>query len=1054
MASLLDRLQRTLGDSYRIERELGGGGMSKVFLAEEVALHRRVVIKVLSTEVAAEISGERFRREIQLAARLQHPHIVPVLQSGETDGVPFYTMPFVEGESLRARLDQRGAMPFADALPILRDVLRALEYAHGAGVVHRDIKPDNVLLAGNSASVADFGIAKAITAARAEGAAGATLTSVGMSVGTPAYIAPEQAAGDADVDHRADLYSFGCMAFELIAGEPPFNESSPQKMLAAHLSKPPRELATLRSDVPRALADLVKRTLAKDPADRPQSAAEILKEMEAAVSGGGHESATVSASASGRALVRGLLLWATCFVAVAVALRILTITVGLPSWAFPLGVGLALLGLPAVLGTWFVHHRTSIARSTATSTPGGTQPQHSTLTRLAVKASPFVSWRRTARGGVWVAGAFGVVVGAWMLMWAFGIGSVGNLMAQGKIATNDPLLVADFASPPSDSTLGTVVTEALRTDIAQSKVMVPVSATALRDILRRMERAPNTRIDVTLAREIASREGIGALLVGDVLKAGAGYVLNARLVEAATGNELAAFRKTAAGPTGVIDAIDALSKEIREKLGESLKAVRAAPPLSRVTTSSLEALRKYTQGSQLINRDNDAIRGLSLIEEAIALDSGFATAYRGAYIALNNGGIQRSKQRAYLERAYQLKSRMTELERLMTETAYYNSRWHWDADKALTALQGAMDAGNTAGGYNGLGNHYRNTRQWTKSVDAYNHAITIDSTFNFPYGNRYAALIALGRWAALDSAVLEAERRLSPLAARSARIRAFAASERGRFADARTILDSALTAGVPFAERVILLTSSAAVHQLRGELRSAAQDNRNLDSLSARAIGATGRLERVSNDAWLQSWLLGNPKRAIQLLDSALKGGALDSLEVDDRPYLELARAYALAGSVSRARELVKAFDAALPDARLPVDVQNRQLALGEIAIAERRYDAAIEALRLGDVGTCMRCVLPSLARAFDLTNRPDSTIATLERYLGITQERRSPIDAMSVAPAHKRLAELYDAKGDAAKAITHYRAYIEMWKGADPELQPWVMRARQRLAVLERARG
>jgi tetratricopeptide (TPR) repeat protein len=190
---------------------------------------------------------------------------------------------------------------------------------------------------------------------------------------------------------------------------------------------------------------------------------------------------------------------------------------------------------------------------------------------------------------------------------------------------------------------------------------------------------------------------------------------------------------------------------------------------------------------------------------------------------------------------------------------------------------------------------------------------------------------------------------------------------------------------------------------------------------------------------WQQTWLLGNPKRAIQVLDSALKGGTLEALEVEDRPYLEIARAYALAVSVNRARELVNAFDAGLPDAQHPADVQDRQLALGEIAIAERRYDAAIEALRLGDVGTCMRCVLPSLARAFDLTNRPDSTIATLERYLGLTQERRTPIDAMSVAPAHKRLAELYDAKGDAVKAIAHYRAYIEMWKDADPELQPAV---------------
>ena len=876
-----------------------------------------------------------------------------------------------------------------------------------------------------------------------------------MSVGTPAYMAPEQAAGDANVDHRADLYSFACMAFEMLAGEPPFTGSTPQKLLAAHLSQAPRELSTVRPDIPRALNDLVMRTLAKDPADRPQGAAEMLRVLDAAVSSGGHESASVIATASRRALVRGLLAWAGSFVGVAVALRILTLTVGLPSWAFPLGVGLALLGLPAVLGTWFVHHRSRAARTVASTTPGGTQTQHSTMTRLAVKASPFVSWRRTARGGVWVAGAFGAVVAGWMLMWAFGIGSVGNLMAQGKVSTNDPLLVADFASPPSDSTLGTVVTEALRTDIAQSKVMVPLSATRLRDILRRMERRPDTRIDFALAREIASREGIGAVLIGDVLQAGAGFVLNARLVEAATGNELAAFRETAADPTAVIDAIDALSKDIREKLGESLKSVRAASPLHRVTTSSLEALRKYTQGAQLIDRDNDPIRGLPLVEEAIAIDSGFAMAYRKVAITLSNLNIQRSKQRAYLERAYQLRSRMSDLERLSTESNYYSSRWHYDEEKRLSTDQATVDAGNPVSGYNSLGLTYRDTRQWVKAVEAFNKSIAADSTLNFPYGNRNGPLLALGRWAALDSSIAEAERRLTPQAGRAAGYSCASASERGQAARAREIVDSALQAGIPVVVlRRQMLNISAMLRIMRGELRAVRPELVRIDSLSGMLNDATGRLVSVANLALVETWLLGSPKRAVQLLDSTLSGKALDALEVDDRPYLELARAYALAGAVERARELVKAFDAALPVAKRPVDVQNRQMALAEIAIAERRYDAAVEAFRLGDVGSCIRCALPGLARAFDLANRPDSTIATYERYLGLTQQGRSPIDAMSVAPAHKRLAELYDAKGNAAKAIEHYRAYIDLWKDADPELQPAVSQARRRLAELERSRG
>jgi serine/threonine-protein kinase len=279
---LREQLQRTLGSSYTLDRELGGGGMARVFVANETRLRRNVVVKVLSPELAAEVSAERFEREIQLAASLQQANIVPVLSAGDMNGVPYYTMPYVEGESLRALLATRGARPIPEVVGILQDVARALSYAHAHGVVHRDIKPDNVLLSHGAAVVTDFGIAKAISASRTatrESPADGILTQTGTSIGTPAYMSPEQAAGDPAIDHRADIYAFGCLAYELLTGHPPFAGVPLHRVLAAHLTETPAPVRELRPDTPSWLASLIARCLAKSVGDRPASANELLDSL-------------------------------------------------------------------------------------------------------------------------------------------------------------------------------------------------------------------------------------------------------------------------------------------------------------------------------------------------------------------------------------------------------------------------------------------------------------------------------------------------------------------------------------------------------------------------------------------------------------------------------------------------------------------------------------------------------------------------------------------------------------------------------------------------------
>jgi TolB-like protein len=280
--SLAEQIRDTLGPSFTVERELGGGGMSRVFVAYDQALERRVVVKVLAPELTADVNAERFRREILVVAGLQHPHIVPVLSAGEMAGRPYLVMPFVEGESLRTRIARGGPMRIVDAVGVLRDVARALAYAHERGIVHRDIKPDNVLIHSGSAVVADFGVAKALDVARRTPgiASQGTLTAAGASLGTPGYMAPEQIAADPNADYRVDIYAFGVTAYEALAGKNPFHDRPPHALLAAHLSEQPPPVGELRPEIPTALGTLVMRCLEKDPAQRPQNAQQILTALE------------------------------------------------------------------------------------------------------------------------------------------------------------------------------------------------------------------------------------------------------------------------------------------------------------------------------------------------------------------------------------------------------------------------------------------------------------------------------------------------------------------------------------------------------------------------------------------------------------------------------------------------------------------------------------------------------------------------------------------------------------------------------------------------------
>jgi eukaryotic-like serine/threonine-protein kinase len=294
LATIFDRLKDKLGERYELERELGQGGMATVFLARDLRHDREVAIKVLHPELSASIGAERFEREIKLAAKLQHPNILGLYDSGAADGLLYYVMPFIKGESLRDRLDREGQLPIDDAVQIVLEVAEALGHAHAAGIIHRDIKPENILLSGGHALVADFGIARAASEAGAQ-----KLTQTGMAVGTPVYMSPEQAVGD-HVGPTSDLYSLGCVLYELLAGEPPFLAKSAQALMARHSMEAVPSVRIVRNTVPEEVEDAIFAAMAKVPADRPQTAAQFMEMLGLPMGATASRRATIRHTASRR----------------------------------------------------------------------------------------------------------------------------------------------------------------------------------------------------------------------------------------------------------------------------------------------------------------------------------------------------------------------------------------------------------------------------------------------------------------------------------------------------------------------------------------------------------------------------------------------------------------------------------------------------------------------------------------------------------------------------------------------------------------------------------
>jgi tetratricopeptide (TPR) repeat protein len=1049
------QVQSSLGDGYTIERELGGGGMSRTYVAMERSLSRRVVVKVLSPDLVAGVSVDRFKREILLAAQMQHPHVVPVLSSGDANGLPWFTMPYVEGESLRTRL-ARGPLSTTEAVSVLRDVARALAFAHARGVVHRDIKPDNVLLSEGSATVTDFGIAKAISAART-GGGGETLTIAGTSIGTPAYMAPEQAAGDPNIDHRSDIYAFGCMAYEVLTGRPPFTGQSPAKLLGAHLGERPRDVRELRADTPESLAALVMQALEKDPAARPQTASDLVRVLDTVTSSGA--AAAAPSILAGRIPIgKALGLWAAGAAVVGLTAWAATVVIGLPDWVLPGSIGVMLAGLPIIGFTAWVQrvaHRTYTA--TPTFTPGGTATaQPGTLHTIALKASPHVSWRKTWMGGAIAVGAFVVLVVGWMVMRALGIGPAGSLLGAGKLGAGDQIILVDFASPSSDSALGVTVTEALRADLAESSIFRVFSRLATVAALRLMQRPADTRVDFDVARTIATREGIKAVLDGDIVSLGGRFVLTTRLITA-SGEQLATFSEDAESENDLIPAIGRLGKQIRTKAGESLKQIREAGALDRVTTNSLDALRKYTAANLAFDQTNDYGRAVPLLVEAVTIDSTFAMAWRRLSSYYSN---QRrfAESRDAATRAFRYADRLGESERQLTIAAYYSYGPELDDEKALAAYEAliARDSLNSVA-LNNASVLLGRRRDLDKSLTYYIRSASAPGRTPLSFANALQVSAGLGRWELHDSLYREFARAYPTnpvlLVAPSR-----AAALHGEF-DRAAQLSAEIIPRIG-GSRTTMIGQRGFDAQLaltRGRIRQSLQYRAEQRALQVQVGVTTASLEAGLDSVNLTAMLLDDPVRARAILDRTLARTPVDSIPYLDRDYDLLTEVAARIGDTIRARawhaEARKSWST-FGKSFLRPGWEAYDDAL--LALAEGQYTEALASIQESDRLRFGRIDLIGAMRftAFDRLQMVDSTIAAGEAYLTIGHPARLGTNALYLAGIRQRLGELYESKGNLDKALEHYTAFVDLWKNADPELQPRVRDVRGRIERLQRRRG
>jgi DNA-binding SARP family transcriptional activator/Tfp pilus assembly protein PilF len=615
------------------------------------------------------------------------------------------------------------------------------------------------------------------------------------------------------------------------------------------------------------------------------------------------------------------------------------------------------------------------------------------------------------------------------------------------VVRSDRLLVADLANHTRDSLLAGAIGEALRVDLAQSRLVGVLSSQQVSEALARMEQSGAATLTDSLAREIALREGIGVYVTGAVGSIGRGYVVSAELVSAGEGEVLATVRETAADSTRLLQAVDRVGSVLRERLGESVGSVRATPPLERVTTRSLDALRRYSGAVRASVWEGDNRRAYRFLREAVELDSGFAMAWRLlAWVAGNLG--EHGTARLASEQAFRHRERLPDRDRLDLAASYY--AYHARQADAIRAYGALLDAypKHLTATFN-ISWLYFQLHDWRRAEEYNRRALALDSTIPKYHWTLAVCLLAQGK---LEAAAAQTRKTLER----------FPALERALWLDvdiamARWDLPTAdrrtreLLAESPdnYARQDRGLRTLATLALMRGRVRDAERYLLELEPVLRREGSPSERVMLAAWRGFVEAWYRGSGDRAAAVMEGSLADLRLDSIPVGDRHNRWRGYVYALAGRQDRVRALVAEARAAPPDG---IGREGELLRVeGAAQLAEGRVTDAIATLRRSaEIQYCPLCALPDLARTYERAGQPDSAIAVYQRYLRTPWMDRWSSDGEFTGHALLRIAELSDQRGDVQGAAAAYRKFVELWRRADAELQPLVKRAEDRLAALD----